>query len=206
MSEIPGLISDLLEDETLEAVRKCLKSGQEPMSIVDDLREGLRIVGERFESKEYFLPDLIMSAEIFKGSVEIIEPHLTSSQYEGRGCIVMGTVKGDVHDIGKNIVTTILRCSGYEVHDIGVDQPPEAFVDKVRETGSKLVGLSGLLTIAFDSMKETVEAFVEAGIRNDVKIVIGGGPVNESVVSYTGADGFGKDPSVAIKFAEMYAG
>ncbi len=203
---IGEFIAELDEDKTLGAVREALEGGVDPLEVLAALQEGMAVVGERFEKGEYFLPDLIMSGEIFKGAAALIEPSLQGRETSSKGTIVMGTVKGDVHDIGKNIVITILRCNGYLVHDLGVDQPPQAFVDKARETGAALVGLSGLLTIAFDSMKETVQAFADAGMREQVKLIIGGGPVNQAVVEYTGADAWGKDPAEALRLAERFLG
>jgi methanogenic corrinoid protein MtbC1 len=203
-TDISALIADLDEDGTLKAIKEGLDGGTAPLDLLARLQSGIAVVGQRFEEKEYFLPDLIMSGEIFKEAVALIEPHLKGESMGSKGAIVMGTVQGDVHDIGKNIVVTMLRCNGYEVHDLGVDQAPSVFVDKVRETGSRLVCLSGLLTIAFDSMKQTVEAFGAAGLRDQVKIVIGGGPVNQQVVDYAGADGWGKDPGEALHLAEQY--
>lgn len=204
MAEISELITGIDEDGTLAAVRASLDGGDDPLLIVEQLRDGMGAVGMRFEAGDYFLPDLIMSSEIFRGSIALIEPHLTGEIAQTRGDIVLGTVKGDIHDIGKDIVGTMLRVSGYEVHDVGVDQPPEAFLEMARTTGAKLVGLSGLLTVAFDSMKQTIEAFADAGMRDSVKIVIGGGPVNQAVVDYTGADAWGKDPAEAIRLAERF--
>ena len=203
--DISALIADLDEEAALKAVREELDGGAAPLDLLARLQEGIAVVGQRFEAKEYFLPDLIMSGEIFKGAVALIEPHLKGESVETKGVVVMGTVQGDVHDIGKNIVITMLRCNGYEVHDVGVDQPPAVFVDKAKETGAKLVGLSGLLTIAFDSMKQTVEAFAAAGLRDQVKIVIGGGPVNQQVMEFAGADAWGRDPGEALCLAEQYA-
>jgi len=203
---IAALIAAVEEDETLEEVRKALNEGADPISIVEALREGMSVVGEKYESKEYFLPDLILSAEIFKEAIALIEPHLHGETMASRGAVVIGTVQGDVHDIGKNIVATMLKCGGYEVHDLGVDVSPQSFVDKSRETGAGLVAMSGLLTLAFSSMKDTVDALAEAGLRDRLKIIIGGGPVNERVVDYCGADAYGKDPSEAVKLANQHLG
>jgi corrinoid protein of di/trimethylamine methyltransferase len=200
------MLAELKEEETLAAIRKALDEGADPMSLVDGLREGMSLVGKRFEDKEYFLSELIMSAEIFKEAIALIDPHLESDGGQSKGKVVIGTVKGDIHDIGKNIVATLLRCDGYEVHDLGVDVPSEKFVDKLKETGAVLLGLSGLLTLAFDSMKETVDSLVEAGMRDKVKVIIGGGPVNEKVVEYTGADAYGIDAAHAVKLANQYLG
>lgn len=198
------LLAELKEDEALAEIRKALEEGSDPLSLVEGLREGMSEVGRRFESKEYFLSELIMSAEIFREAIALIEPHLKAGAGPVRGVVVIGTVKGDIHDIGKNIVATLLRCEGYEVHDLGVDVAPAAFVDKLAETGSGLLAMSGLLTLAFDSMKETVETLAGAGLREKVKVIIGGGPVNEKVVEYSGADAFGADAAQAVKLANMY--
>ncbi|MBC7074911.1 MAG: cobalamin B12-binding domain-containing protein [Syntrophomonadaceae bacterium] len=201
---LSDMLSELREKEVLEMVRNALEEKVNPLSLVEELREGMAEVGRRFERKDYFRSELIMSAEIFKEAIVLIEPHLAAGQGENKGDIVIGTVKGDIHDIGKNIVATLLRCSGYRVHDLGVDVPPEAFVTKLLETNARLLGLSGLLTLAFDSMKETVCKVEQAGLRDRVKVIIGGGPVNEKVVEYTGADAFGKDAAQAVELARLY--
>ncbi len=200
------LLAELREDEALALVRGSLEGGADPLSLVEELRQGMTEVGRRFEAGEYFLSELIMSAEIFKEAVEIIGPHLQGGSGADKGSIVLGTVKGDIHDIGKNIVSTLLRCEGYEVHDLGVDVEPAAFVRKLEETGARLLALSGLLTLAFDSMKETVAAVAEAGLRERVRVILGGGPVNERVVEYAGADAFGEDAAQAVRLANRYLG
>lgn len=206
MQDIASFIAEIEEEQTLAAVREGLAAGADPLSMVEELRRGISVVGERFEAKQYFLPDLIMSAEIFKECIALIEPQLPDADASSKGGVVIGTVKGDIHDIGKNLVATMLRLNGFAVHDLGVDQPPEAFLTTAQECGAKLVALSGLLTIAYDSMKQTVEAVAAAGMRDGTKIIIGGGPVNGSVLDYSGADGWGKDPAEAVRFAEQYAG
>jgi len=203
-ANISVLLAELKEDEVLSDVRSALESGTDPLSLVEGLREGMSEVGRRFEEKEYFLSELIMSAEIFKEAIALIEPHLQAGAGQTKGAVIVGTVKGDIHDIGKNIVATLLRCEGYDVHDLGVDVPPASFVDKLKETGASLLALSGLLTLAFDSMKETVETLAEAGLRDKVKVIIGGGPVNKKVVEYSGADAFGVDAAQAVKLANEY--
>ncbi len=200
------MLAELKEEETLTAIRKALDEGADTLSLVEGLREGMALVGKRFEDKEYFLSELIMSAEIFKEAIALIDPYLEAGGGQSKGMVVIGTVKGDIHDIGKNIVATLLRCDGYEVHDLGVDVPSEVFVSKLKETGAVLLGLSGLLTLAFDSMKEAVDSLIEAGMRDKVKVIIGGGPVNEKVVEYTGADAYGIDAAHAVKLANQYLG
>jgi len=205
MSEkIAALIAAVEEDMTLEEVRKALGDGADPLSLVEALREGMAVVGDKYEAREYFLPDLILSAEIFKESIALIEPHLQSGNTTTKGAVVIGTVHGDIHDIGKNIVATMLKCNGYDVHDLGVDVPPQVFVEKASSTQAGLVAMSGLLTLAFDAMKDTVDALAEAGLRDKAKVIIGGGPVNEKVLEYCGADAFGKDPAEAVRLANRY--
>ena len=199
--KIAPLIVDLEEDKTIAAVKSALEEGVEPLALVEELREGMSEVGRRFEEKEYYLSELIMSAEIFKEAIALIEPHMCGAEEASKGTVVIGTVKGDIHDIGKNIVASLLRCDGFEVHDLGVDVPPDAFVSKLKETGAPVLALSGLLTMAFDTMKETVEAVSGAALRDKVKIIIGGGPVNEAVVEFTGADAYGKDAAEAVRLA-----
>lgn len=204
--KIASLIVDLEEEKTLAAVRAALDGGVEPLALVEELREGMSEVGRRFEEKEYYLSELIMSAEIFKQAIELIEVKLGGATEASKGSVVLGTVKGDIHDIGKNIVASLLRCDGFDVHDLGVDVSPGAFVSKLQETGAKLLALSGLLTMAFDAMRETVEAVSGAALRDSVKIIIGGGPVNESVVEFTGADAYGKDAGEAVRLASTHLG
>ncbi|OFW56013.1 MAG: hypothetical protein A2W01_04635 [Candidatus Solincola sediminis] len=207
MSEnLAKMLVELDEQGVLDEVEAALNRGKDPMSIVEGLRQGMAEVGRRFEEKEYFLSELIMSAEIFKEAIAEIEPHLKPEEGNSRGVIVLGTVKGDLHDIGKNIVAALLRCEGYEVRDLGVDVPPDKFISTIKETGASLLALSGLLTLAFDSMKETVDVLKKAGMRDEVKVIIGGGPVNEQVVEYSGADAFGSDAAQAVKLANGYLG
>lgn len=207
MSEaLATMLAELKEKETLEEIGKALNAGTDPLKLVEGLRDGMSEVGRLFEEKEYFLSELIMSAEIFKEAIQLIEPHLAAGTGTPKGSVVIGTVKGDIHDIGKNIVATLLRCGGYEVHDLGVDIPADDFVRKLKETGAPVLALSGLLTLAFDSMKETVDNLSEAGLRDGVKVIIGGGPVNDKVMEYSGADAWGVDASQAVKLVDQFMG
>lgn len=199
--KIAQLLIELEEDKTLAAVKGALAEGVDPLVLVEELRVGMSEIGRRFEENEYYLSELIMSAEIFKEAIELIEPQLGAAVEANRGTVVIGTVKGDIHDIGKNIVASLLRCEGFDVHDLGVDVAPDEFVSKLKETGAPVLALSGLLTLAFDTMKETVDAVVSADLRDKVRILIGGGPVNEAVVEFTGADAFGKDATEAVRLA-----
>lgn len=201
---LPQLMSDLEEERALSLVRERLQAGDDPLSLVADCRAGMSIVGERYEKGEYFLSDLVMSAEVFRNAMALIEPHLKGDLAASSvGTVVIGTAQGDIHDIGKNIVGSMLRCSGFQVCDLGVDVPPQAFVEKVKETGARVVGISVLLTTSFHALKETVAALRAAG---DTRVLIGGGPVSEMVSSHTGADGWGRDAMEAVGLFRKYVG
>jgi methanogenic corrinoid protein MtbC1 len=205
--KLAKLLSDLKEPEALAFVEKALGEGVDPMDLLGQTKEGMSIVGQRFASDEYFIPDLVFSGEILKGIVNMLEPHLKKGKEEERlGKVVIGTVAGDIHDIGKDLVVFMLDVNGFEVLDLGIDVPVQKFVDTIKETGSKVVGLSGFLTLAFQSMKDTVDAIKAAGLRDKVKIMIGGGQIDEQVKGFTGADAYGKDAMAAVKLAKGWIG
>lgn len=175
------------------------------MSILGECRKGMDIVGENYKSGEYFLSELIVSGEIFKEAMKVIEPHLqTGREGEKLTKMVLGTVKGDIHNIGKDIVAILLKAAGFEVYDLGIDVAPSAFVDKLNETGAPILGMSGLLTPSFESMKETVQAIEEAGLRDKVKIIIGGGIVTELVKRHTGADAYTDDGLEGVEMCREF--
>jgi methanogenic corrinoid protein MtbC1 len=199
------LLSDLKEPEALAFVEKALEEGIDPTDLLGQAKEAMNIVGERFASEEYFIPDLVFSGEILKGIVKKLEPHLKKGAAEERlGKVVIGTVAGDIHDIGKDMVVFMLDVNGFEVVDLGIDVPVQKFVDTIKETGSTVVGLSGFLTLAFQSMKDTVDAIKAAGLRDQVKIMIGGGQIDDQVKGFTGADAYGKDAMAAVKLARKW--
>lgn len=201
------MLSDLKEKESLEYVETALSKGTNPEDLLEEAKEGMSIVGERFASEKYFIPDLIFSGEILKGIVNLLEPHLKKGDEGERvGKVIIGTVAGDIHDIGKDLVVFMLDVNGFEVFDLGIDVPVEKFVEKIKETGSTVVGLSGFLTLAFNAMKETVEAIKAAGLRDKVKIMIGGGQIDDQVKSFTGADAYGNDAMEAVKLAKGWIG
>jgi 5-methyltetrahydrofolate--homocysteine methyltransferase len=207
MMDLVEAIADLREEEALKIVKDRLSAGEDPLKILEEARKGLEIVGNRFASGEYFIPDLIYSGEIMKQITEIVKPLISqTTQVKKLGKVVIGTVAGDIHDIGKNIVVFMLEVNGFEVYDLGVDVPPERFVEKIKETGAPILGLSGFLTLAFDSMKRTIEALKEAGLRDKVKVMIGGGQVTDEVRKYTGADAYGKDAMAAVSLAKAWVG
>ncbi len=205
--QLMKLLSDLKEPEALQFVEKALAQGTDPAVLLEDAREGMALVGERFAREEYFIPDLIFSGEILKGIVKRLEPHLKKHKEQKHlGKAIIGTVAGDLHDIGKDLVVFMLDVSGFEVLDLGIDVPAQKFVDAIRESGCKIVGLSGFLTLAFDSMKETVDAIQKAGLRDKVKIMIGGGQIDEQVRRFTGADAYGRDAMAAVQLAKGWIG
>lgn len=200
-SDITLALVELDEAAMSEHLQDQINNGRKPADILLDLQEGMEKVGERFSSGEYFLAELIMSAEMFSNAMKILEPLLANDPPGFKGKVVIATVKGDLHDLGKNIVVSMLRSSGFEVYDLGVDVSPQMIIEKVEETGATIVGLTALLTTAFPSMKKTIEALSEAGIREQVKVMIGGAPTNEDVKDFVGADAHGKDALQAVKIA-----
>jgi methanogenic corrinoid protein MtbC1 len=205
--DLVNLLADLKEQEALKVVKERLNKGEDALKILEDARKGMEIVGKRFAESQYFIPDLVYSGEILKAVSELVKPKLTKAAGTKKlGKVVFGTVAGDIHDIGKDIVVFMLDVNGFEVYDLGVDVPVQKFVDKIKETGAPVVGLSGFLTLAFDSMKETIEAIKSAGLRDKVKVMIGGGQITEEVRKYAGADAFGKDAMAGVSLAQKWIG
>ena len=197
-------MSDLEEQTLLTLVQERLDSGEDPLEIIAACREGMADIGRRYEAKEYYVSELIMAGEMFKQVNAILASYLTPGSGDYKGKVVIGTVKNDIHDIGKDLVVSLLHAAGYEVFDLGTDVPAEKFVNTVQETGANIVGLSGLLTIAFDSMKATVDALQDAGLRPGVKVMIGGGPVTEQVRVFSGADAMGVDAQTAVTLCNQW--
>lgn len=199
--ELIRAVGNLDEGLAIQIVEAELLAGADPLELLADAREGMSLVGQQFQSGDYFLSDLVMSGELFKEIADLVSSRLGSGQrVEPKGRIVMATVKGDIHDIGKGIVVSLLRGAGYEVLDLGVDVPTERIVESTRDSGAKIVGLSGLLTIAFEPMRETIEALRRG--CSEVKVMIGGAPVTEDVCADVGADALGKDAQSAVVIAD----
>jgi methanogenic corrinoid protein MtbC1 len=195
-------ISDLEEVQVLQMVQERLASGTDPQAILTACRDGMALVGQRYEAGEYYVSELIMAGEMFKQTNALLAPHFAAGGGATKGKVVVGTVKGDIHDIGKDLVVGMLKAGGYEVIDLGVDVPAEKFVAAVKESGAKVVGLSGLLTIGFDAMKETVEALKATGLP--VKVMVGGGSLTEKVREYVGADALGNDAQSAVSLTNQW--
>ena len=186
-----------------ELVEKALALGVGTEDIINKgLTEGMDIVGQKFETKEYYIPDMLASAEAVGVAMEILEPHLAKSGIKPKGKIIMATVKGDLHDIGKNIVSILLRGAGYMVKDLGTDVTPQTIVATVREEKPQFLGLSALLTSTMMHMKDTIQAITESGLRDKVKVIIGGAAVSEEFASSIGADGYGADGFQAVRVVE----
>jgi methanogenic corrinoid protein MtbC1 len=205
--DLVKILADLKEKEALKIVEDRLKAGEDPLKILDDARRAVEIVGKRFSDGEYFIPDLVYSGEILRSITDMVKPKISKAAETKRlGKVIIGTVAGDIHDIGKDIVVFMLDVNGFEVTNLGIDVPAQKFVDAIKNTGSKVVGLSGFLTLAFQSMKDTVGAIKNAGLRDKVKIMIGGGQIDEQVKIFTGADAYGKDAMEGVKLAKGWIG
>jgi methanogenic corrinoid protein MtbC1 len=203
--DLAKAIADLDEDGALGLVKEALDQGIPALDLLRACQDGMAEVGRRFEREEYFVSDLMMSGEIFTSVAEVLAPVLKAGGGASAGTVVFGTVKGDIHNIGKDIVVNMLKAANFEVVDLGVDVPPEAFVDKLRETNAKVLGMSGLLTLAFDSMKETIDSIKAAGLRDKVKIMVGGGPVDANVCRIVGADNWSTDAQKAVRIAQEWS-
>jgi 5-methyltetrahydrofolate--homocysteine methyltransferase len=206
-TDLSTALGDLKEEEALKILEERMNSGEDPLKILEDVRRGMGIVGNRFANNEYFMSDLLYAGEILGTVTEKLRPKLTAAKDIKRlGKIVIGSVAGDIHDVGKNLVIFMLEANGFEVHDLGVDVPPEKFVGEIKKTGATIVALSGFLALAFDSMKETIQAIKDAGLRDKVKVMIGGGQITEDVRKYTGADAYGKDAMAGVALAKKWVG
>lgn len=202
-------IANMRDQEALQLARQMLDAGVDPRVVLEAGHEAMAVVGERYERKEYYLPELVVAGEILKEIAELAKPKIrgeVTAQAKPRGKVVIGTVEGDIHDIGKDIVAFMLEVNNYQVFDLGVDVPPSKFVEKIREVNPEIVGMSGFLTLAFDQMRLTVEAIKEAGLRDKVKIMIGGAPMDEDAAKYIGADAYGEDAAAAVKLANQWTG
>ena len=208
MSEkLVGAMTNMRENEAIEIAKSLVENGEDPIKILDDCTKAMETVGKRFEAGEYFLPELMMAGEMLRQISEMVKPKMRGERVlQKRGKVLIGTVEGDIHDIGKDIVTFLLSVNGFEVRDIGIDVPPSTFVEAIKDFKPQVVGMSGLLTLAYDSMKNMVQAIEEAGLRDSVKIMIGGGQMSETVRKYAGADAFGKDAMEGVNLAKKWIG
>jgi trimethylamine corrinoid protein len=203
--ELRDAIVALRMDQALTLGRRMLADGADPLAIIAEGSEAMQDIGRRYAAGEAFIPELIMGGEIMKSlSEEVLPEGGGPDSGDSKGTVVIGTVQGDIHDIGKDIVALMLSIGGYTVHDLGTDVPAEAFVAAIREHDPDIVAMSGLLTLAFEAMKSTVEGITAAGLRDQVRVMIGGAAVNENVRTYSGADGWGDDVANALQLADAW--
>jgi methanogenic corrinoid protein MtbC1 len=202
LTQLKQIVGELDEDQVNELLDTFIASkpnGEDARKVVEACQQGMEIVGSNFEKGEYFVGDLIFAGELLTSSIEKLKPLLGSSGGGNRGVVVLGTVEGDIHDIGKNIFKGMVEAAGFKVVDIGIDQPPAAFIQAVKDNKPKILGLSGVLTLSIDSMRRTVEALEEAGLRNNIKVTIGGNAVNDEACKFVGADAWSKNAAEAVK-------
>jgi 5-methyltetrahydrofolate--homocysteine methyltransferase len=202
LKEIQNAISEITSVENAKnLVIKALESGADPVDVVDSMGKGLEVVGEKYEKGEYFLSELIMAGILASEITNTLRPYLAKTA-KHFGKVVIGTVKGDLHDVGKNIVIAMLSSAGFEVIDLGIDVSPEKFVDAVKNEKPDILAMSCLLTIAMDEMQVVVEKLKEAGLRGNVKIIVGGRPITEEFAKKIGADAYGGNAVEAVKIAK----
>ncbi|NTW72008.1 MAG: cobalamin-binding protein [Eubacteriaceae bacterium] len=207
LKAITTAVGELEEDKVLELLNDFVASNpteEDAQKVVGACQEGMAMVGDLFESGEYFVGDLIFAGELLTEAIDLLKPVIGSGSTAKVGSIVIGTVHGDLHDIGKNIFKSMADAAGFEVYDLGIDQPVQAFIDKVKEVKPNIVGMSGVLTLALEAMKDTVDGLKEAGLRDSVKIIIGGNPVTKEACEHIGADAFTTNAAEGIKIAQSW--
>lgn len=205
MADLKALYNAILEGDakTAKAItEEAIKANVDPEKLLNDcMVPAMDEVGKKFECNEYFVPELLIAARAMKGCLELLKPSLAAQGSEPVGKVAIGTVKGDLHDIGKNLVAAMLEGGGFEIIDLGVDVAPEKFIEAVKEKGAQVIALSALLTTTMPSMKTTIAALKDAGVRDKVKVMIGGAPVTQQYADEIGADGYSDNASAAVKVA-----
>jgi len=205
MNALVEAITEMREEDAVRTANDMLNRGTNPVEVLESCREAMTVIGQRFEAGDCFLPELILAGEILRQISDVVKPKLTqAAEVKKLGRVVMGTVEGDIHDIGKDIVTFMLDVNGFDVKDLGVDVPAAKFIEAIKEFQPQVVGLSCLLTLAYDPMKNTVKAMRDAGFTG--KVMIGGGQIDEHIRQYTGADAYGKDAMAAVALAKGWTG
>ncbi|MBW2053351.1 MAG: cobalamin-dependent protein [Deltaproteobacteria bacterium] len=201
---IAKALVDFNETVVLETITSRLDKGEDPMVIIRELQDGMGLIGERFNTGEFFLSELLMSADLFTRAMEILEPKLEGTVIDTIGKLVIGTPKGDLHDIGKNIFCTVAKAAGFEIHDLGVDVPVDRFLEVIEEVKPQILAFSALLTTAFNTMREVMDQVNERGLRDSLKVIVGGGVVNETVMNFIGADAYTTDAMDGLKKCEGF--
>jgi 5-methyltetrahydrofolate--homocysteine methyltransferase len=210
MTDMQKLYDAILSGDARNATavtQEALDAGADPLMLVTDFMvPAMDEVGKRFETEDYFVPELLLSARAMKGALALLRPLLAASGTQPTGRVVIGTVKGDLHDIGKNLVASLLEGAGFEVHDLGSDVSPEKFIEAARSKNADIVALSALLTVTMPSMKTTIDALRRAGVRDCLKVMVGGAPVTRAYAEQIGADGFSDNASAAVALARSLMG
>jgi len=207
MKDLVNAVAEMLEEDARTLTQKYLDEGAAPIKIIDAYKDALGIVGKRFEEGVYFVPELIMAGEMMKEASEMMKPLMAedkSSNGDKLGKFLLGTVEGDIHDIGKDMVAMLMELNGFEVRDLGVDVPVQRFCDAVNDFQPDIVGLSGLLTLSYESMKQVVDSLRENGVRDKVKVIIGGGQVDEHACKYAGADAWVTDAVTGVNICKRW--
>ncbi|MBN1224433.1 MAG: cobalamin-dependent protein [Candidatus Aminicenantes bacterium] len=204
MGKLSDAMASLDKQGVIAAVEEGIKSGRDPIDMIEEAREGLEKAGQEFENGNFFLMELMRAAQIFKAAAALLDPVIKEchGDTKAKGTVLIGTVAGDVHDLGKGIVATLLQCGGFEVIDLGVDVAEDVFVRQIREKAPQVVGMSGLLTTSIPVMKKTVDAISAAGLRDKVKVIVGGGVVGEVNTSSLGVDHATSNASEGIRVIE----
>lgn len=205
-ANIVEALADFQSDIVMGAVKKHLSEGKDPLALLVELQKGMKLVGDRFSSGDYYLAELMMSADLFTQAMAEIEPKLEGLVQDRIGKMVIGTPQGDIHDLGKNIFVTVAKGAGFEVHDLGIDVPAKKFIEAVEEIKPDILGFSALITSAFEPMKVVVDTLEEKGLRKDLKVIVGGGVTNEKVREYIGADAQVNDAMKGLDFCKEFVG
>jgi methylmalonyl-CoA mutase cobalamin-binding domain/chain len=204
--KLTELVIELEVDDIQDAVREALDEDKDPFEVLNALTEGMDEVGRRYEQKEYYLTELVLAGETMKEAFEVLQPALaTADKSADKTNVILATVKGDNHDIGKNILASLLLSSGFEIHDLGMDVDKKEIIQKVKETGASIVALSSLLTMTVEQIKEVHEALKEEGLRDQVKLIVGGAPLNQELAEELGADDFAEDAVEGVKHIKKLA-
>jgi 5-methyltetrahydrofolate--homocysteine methyltransferase len=210
MADLQALADAIIQgkrDEATKLTKAALDDGVAPADVINEgLIAGMSVVGTKFKNNEFYVPEVLIAARAMHAGMDLVKPLLAQTGVEPRGVVAIGTVKGDLHDIGKNLVAMMLEGGGYEVVDLGVDVSPEKFVETVNDKGVGIIALSALLTTTMPSMKDTIDALAEAGVRDKVKVMIGGAPVTQNYADEIGADGYAPDAASAVDVANELRG
>ncbi len=208
-NEITESLVELKEEKVIDLVRNKVESGEDPFEILDKVQEGMEKIGGKFDEGKYFVADLMLAGEIMEEIMEILKPHLAEEQENGgedEEVVIMGTVQDDIHNLGKDIVITMLEANGFQVRDLGVDVNPEKFIKAIEEEEANVVGMSCLLVSNIENIEATIEEIEDSGLREDVRIMIGGGPLQSNVAEKVGADGFGQGANDAVTMTKDWIG